>query len=108
MEEDEEHQDDRTDALEEVSQVLAVPVVADVRLAGHHDPDPVYGVEEDRQVDERPLNGWQQRQTVNLVDLLLVDGWAAVVTGAFDEGGVDQQVNDEVPAEENACERVES
>ena len=80
-----------------------VGVAVDVGLAGEGDPDAVDGVVEDRQVDQAPLDAQQDGEVVDLVDLHLIDiGFAEL-----SDGGVDEQVDDEVAAEDDAGEGME-
>jgi hypothetical protein len=107
MDEHEGDDEDGAEALEEIKEVMGEGVVNGVGLAGECDPGSVDGVEEDGEEDEGPFDGEEEREGMDFFDLLNEHG-IGVETGAVDESGVDEEVDEEVAAEEDAGEGMES
>ena len=70
-------------------------------LPSEDDQDAIDRVIEDGDVDGDPLDGGEKREAVDLVDLLLK------VRAELGDGGVDEQVDDEVAAEHDAGQGME-
>ena len=104
MEQHEENQVDRADPLRDVEVVLGVRIVRCIPSSGQRDENAVDGVIKDRKVDDGPFDQGKERQRMDLVDLSLVGGDAAVKS--LCNRGVNKQMDDQIPAENQTRQRM--